>query len=185
MKRTSRPCQKMKDAAPKAGLQVGIACLSVALLCSNSIHSVRHMWNLGWIGFLLSLLICCFAPDPSEQAYAAELSGVGLCVAFYVTNHGNHALICNTFGRAVCEHLRLEVLAFATFFIVHSLQLSILRIRTSSDANRSPSRSTSARSIGALDYESSSDGAMEFDRNFEDFDELEQSPLRHSGRCVR
>ena len=65
---------------------------------------------------MVALSICYFAPDPRTRLDAAKLFGVGICVAYYVSNVGYHKLMCRMH---VCD-MPLEVLVVVIFILLNS-----------------------------------------------------------------
>ena len=109
-------------------LGVAVTCLSAALLLSNSVFSIKHTWNCGWLGCLFAIGVCWLSPDSRVRDDAARLFGVGICVAFYVTKCGFHSQLCRQYR----VQGPLEVLVFVIFFAVESL---LMRGKTRNDRN--------------------------------------------------
>ena len=94
-------------------MYLSISCLSVAFALSNAVFKVKHTWILGWFGCLIALVICRFSPDLHMRVIAARISGLGICVAFYVTDeaHDHRAHV----APLSCS-VPLEVVVMVAFF---------------------------------------------------------------------
>ena len=95
-------------------LGVSVTCLIIALLLNNPVFVLKHTWTLGWLGCLIAFRICYASPDSRTRVDAARFSGLGVCVAFYVTYHGYRTLTCSVF---LCK-VPLEAVVFVTFIVV-------------------------------------------------------------------